>query len=440
MKALLLRVGIDKGCGGCLAPIFKHGSFEYIPIPERSATTAKKLYSDLRGRGRRALAAFVPPKLRYSVPHFDPEFTTFTYGDPTPNKRSQLAKLETGDLLIFYAGLEPPGTRGKSRLYVIGCFTVQEVYDFQKIAKAQWPGTLRKVRNNAHAKRRHRTEDLVIVKGNPKRSRLLSKAIPLGDSGNRVKRDVRPIVGRKCSILRAIGHWIDEQHVPKVINWLGVPKMMRRAGPSIFSYVAVSDTGFAPNVTGEEYCTLACCKPVIRRVAREGDWVMGTCRKAEGAEKLVFTMRVSETMSFDEYFRDGRFKCKRPTLDPDGDNIYRRQKGRLLQVRNARRHTGKEERERDTSVDRVLVATDFWYFGDKAVPIPERFRALIKSGRGHRRIELQESRLAKDFVRWLKRKKRGKLGNPRHADDRRHGTGTKQGRHKTCTRRVCGSR
>ena len=34
MKALLLRVGIDKGTDGALAPIFKDGSFEYIPISE----------------------------------------------------------------------------------------------------------------------------------------------------------------------------------------------------------------------------------------------------------------------------------------------------------------------------------------------------------------------------------------------------------------------
>ena len=34
MNALLLRVGIDKGCGGTLAPIFDDGSFEFVPIPE----------------------------------------------------------------------------------------------------------------------------------------------------------------------------------------------------------------------------------------------------------------------------------------------------------------------------------------------------------------------------------------------------------------------
>src|SRR5207237_1564496 len=33
-KALLLRVGIDRGAGGILAPIFPDGSFEYVPPPE----------------------------------------------------------------------------------------------------------------------------------------------------------------------------------------------------------------------------------------------------------------------------------------------------------------------------------------------------------------------------------------------------------------------
>ncbi len=33
-KALLLRVGLDRGTGGALGPIYPDGTFEYIPIPE----------------------------------------------------------------------------------------------------------------------------------------------------------------------------------------------------------------------------------------------------------------------------------------------------------------------------------------------------------------------------------------------------------------------
>ena len=34
MKAMFLRIGIDKGTDGTLAPIFEDGSFEFIPISE----------------------------------------------------------------------------------------------------------------------------------------------------------------------------------------------------------------------------------------------------------------------------------------------------------------------------------------------------------------------------------------------------------------------
>ena len=42
---------------------------------------------------------------------------------------------------------------------------------------------------------------------------------------------------------------------------------------------------------------------------------------------IVYAMRVSETMSFDEYWRDPRFRAKRPNLrgrtkQAFGDNIY----------------------------------------------------------------------------------------------------------------------
>lgn len=52
MKAMLLRVGIDKGCGGVLAPIFEDGSFEYIPIPESDPETRKKGLSKILGEGK----------------------------------------------------------------------------------------------------------------------------------------------------------------------------------------------------------------------------------------------------------------------------------------------------------------------------------------------------------------------------------------------------
>jgi hypothetical protein len=41
-KILLLRVGIDMGCGGTLGPIFQDGTFEYVPIPESSQNVSPR--------------------------------------------------------------------------------------------------------------------------------------------------------------------------------------------------------------------------------------------------------------------------------------------------------------------------------------------------------------------------------------------------------------
>ena len=40
----------------------------------------------------------------------------------------------------------------------------------------------------------------------------------------------------------------------------------------LYSYIITRDYGFAPNPYGG-MCTLATCKPVIRRKAQIGDWV-----------------------------------------------------------------------------------------------------------------------------------------------------------------------
>lgn len=235
MKGLLLRVGIDKGSGGCLAPIFKDRSFEYIPIPENRATTETRLYANIPGINGRSFSDFTPPKIRLSHPHYDPEFVTFTYGDPTSPKRDQLSKLVPGDLLIFYAGLKPIDEVDKPRLYAIGYFTVKKKYDFKgskyskKIPKANYPYIFNKLRNNAHAKIYFRLkelngnlseEDLVIIQGDPKFSKLLKKAILISDNSSKMLKELESIFGYKGSLQCAVGHRIKEENIPRVKEWL----------------------------------------------------------------------------------------------------------------------------------------------------------------------------------------------------------------------------
>lgn len=83
------------------------------------------------------LAQYVPPRYRDAAAHYDPEFETFTYGDPTRNKRAQLLHLNEGDLLVFYAGLRPPEVSSAGRLYIIGYFTVASVESVD--GEESWP-------------------------------------------------------------------------------------------------------------------------------------------------------------------------------------------------------------------------------------------------------------------------------------------------------------
>lgn len=63
----------------------------------------------------------------------------------------------------------------------------------------------------------------------------------------------------------------------------------------VFSYVVVSDSGFAPNPF-HGTCTLASCKPLIRRSAKSGDLIVGMSSRCE---RVVYAMRVGSVLGFD---------------------------------------------------------------------------------------------------------------------------------------------
>lgn len=180
----------------------------------------------------------------------------------------------------------------------------------------------------------------------------------------------------------------------------------------IYSYVVARDYGFAPNPFSG-YCTLATCKPAIRRGARIGDLVVGVSPRDRG-NRLVFAMRVEETLTFDEYWRDGRFASKKPFLSGSlkqafGDNIYRLGEGGVwVQADSHHSYAGgapnQANIDRDTSADRVLIGQNFSYYGSAAVEVPVEVRReglidICEPGRGHR-VNFPDA-LVKRFVSWL---------------------------------------
>ncbi len=127
-KALLLRVGMDRGTGGALSPIFDDGTFDYVPIPEREPTRERRCYKTLLGQHGWPLADYLPRKLAALHPHIDPDFKAGTYGDAAPRKRRQLGRLIPGDILVFYCGLAPSPPIDAPRLFAIGYLCVKQIH------------------------------------------------------------------------------------------------------------------------------------------------------------------------------------------------------------------------------------------------------------------------------------------------------------------------
>ena len=105
---------------------------------------------------------------------------------------------------------------------------------------------------------------------------------------------------------------------------------------NVFFYVIEHDLGFAPNPF-HGVCSMGCCKPDIRKVAAVGDYVLGTgAVKPKLRGHLTYWMKVDEVVTFDQYWKDPRFRRKKPVMHGTtylryGDNIYHRDGGDTYQ-------------------------------------------------------------------------------------------------------------
>ncbi|MGZ7043998.1 MAG: Nmad3 family putative nucleotide modification protein [Methanobacterium sp.] len=232
MKAILLRVGIDKGTDGCLAPIFEDQSFEYIPLSETTNTIEDRTYAHFIGRKGKPLATYLPQKVKNRRMHFDPEFETFTYGDMGA-KAKWLLKLKPGDLLVFYAGLTPYNHNfSPEALYIIAYFTVTETVNFDELSFEEKELYYKKCSNNAHVKRHDDLEGTVIVMGHENKSKLLDKAIliseprlnKIGRKYHAVSNEMEDLMGIKGSIQRSIPPRIieDKKYLKNLLKLLGL--------------------------------------------------------------------------------------------------------------------------------------------------------------------------------------------------------------------------
>ena len=114
---------------------------------------------------------------------------------------------------------------------------------------------------------------------------------------------------------------------------------------TLFSYIVEHDTGYAPNPFNG-VCTLAYCKYPMRPHVQKDDYVIGVGKKELG-NRVVYAMRVTETMEHDCYRRDQRFEDRRG----DWSNP------------NAKKQIAKSSQ--------VLISDDFVYWGGEGPGVPD---------------------------------------------------------------------
>ena len=189
----------------------------------------------------------------------------------------------------------------------------------------------------------------------------------------------------------------------------------------LFTYVVRWDHGFAPNPFYGA-CTVATCKPYIRKKANIDDWVLGTGSAERDVQgHAIFLMRVTETSRFDDYWSLPAFALKRPVMNGSlkqrfGDNIYHRNaSGGWLQADSRHSQDGIANEfnlRRDTrTTDRVLISSDFIYWGENAPKIPKSLQHFVIARQGW--DEITDQTEIDKFVNWAKGfGQQGQIGAP----------------------------
>ncbi|MBS1994774.1 MAG: hypothetical protein JSS86_00630 [Cyanobacteria bacterium SZAS LIN-2] len=167
------------------------------------------------------------------------------------------------------------------------------------------------------------------------------------------------------------------------------------------TYVIQDDFGSAPNYDPPGV-TLAICKPKIRKGAVLGDVVLAFEGSGLGANPhaVVWAGVVEEKLTFASYWRDSRFRNKRPDRTPVPDNIYEPVGHEYRQVANPIH--GRGNVSTDLGGVFVLVCRPAWHFSGPRPNLPAEcgFRMPMSARRGHRVHELSPAE--RDGLRaWL---------------------------------------
>ena len=175
----------------------------------------------------------------------------------------------------------------------------------------------------------------------------------------------------------------------------------------LYTYCIPYDDGAAPNPFWG-ICTLAICKPAIRRTAKIGDWIVGTgsrrSRIGDISKKVVYIMRVTHKMSMAEYDVWTHRHCakKIPVWKTGdlrrkvGDSIYDFSASVTQQRRGVH---DKGNIPIDLGGKNVLLSKHFYYFGDSPIELPMNLLPIVHRTQGHR-VRLNQPYITV-FEKWV---------------------------------------
>ena len=240
--AVLVRVGIDSSdkSGNWNAPVNPDtGEFAYVPIVEGECEGKKKIRPKYKAmmsyeqfkKPCRDLGKKLHPKFlqKGKFAHLDPDFKYLTYGDQGKKKtRLENFHLDKGDMLVFYAALEPPYAGSGDLVYaLIGFYVLGKpgVTELDDIPQNDW-------HKNAHTRREYIKDDDIIFSGTKDgKSGRLKRCIPIGEyypNGYFLKTEIQKKWGEPGKVYLQYGYlhslhnpdrfykWFEEQDVQLV--------------------------------------------------------------------------------------------------------------------------------------------------------------------------------------------------------------------------------
>ena len=142
-------------------------------------------------------------------------------------------------------------------------------------------------------------------------------------------------------------------------------------------------------------------------------------RRLNATGRCVFAMRVTQKLTFNEYWSDVSFRDKKPVRNGSrkmmvGDNIYhydqqsRRWKQSDSHHSNADGSANLHNLRNDTKSDKLLISRHFFYFGKEAPRVPQTLLNGIgyRNGRNYRVVDEVSARRV---ISWIGKSFQGVL-------------------------------